>query len=556
MKTGRCNTQLKVHQTFFCWLCAVFFLLFFAQSLSAEQYWSYNVQPGDTLWKLSKTHLSNIGHWKKIQTLNNITDPNELRPGTIIRFPIELLKPNVSTGKLITFVGDVNIQRHFGLQNVKAFQQMLLWSNDTITVGTASNATILFPDGSKVLIQEDSTVLMQDLKDFGDQSYSNTKIYLKSGRIQNKTNPQKQPGSRFEISTPSAIAAVRGTEFRISADNSGDSRTEVLTGGVSVSGSGSASDIDAGFGTITKPGKQPTAPVKLLMPPTLDEAIGTVEIVPFPVTLQTLPGAVSYRMQVSKSEEFDSLVSDSTSQTTKLLGPDLPNGTYYLRVRGIDENGLEGFDSVHVFKMAAHPIPPILIRPAAGAQLSKSSPTFEWAQPDEAVSYTFQLSSSPDFNTLLLEKENYSTSSLTVSEQLSVGSYFWRVASVDKNLLQGPFNKQEFRVTPPSPDLSNAKMDEDGKVFHWPKSPFAGKYRCQIASDSDFSNVIIEDIVTEPLYNLEEVSSGQYFIRVSVIDADGYQGPFSAAQKFEVPEPPPPLWTYGIPFIFILAALL
>lgn len=547
--------QQKLFLTILSGIFLSLFLLLSTQNLSAEQYWNYEVQRGDSLWKLSKTHLIAIKHWKTIQSLNGIKDPNRLEPGSIIRFPAELLKPNISAGKLTSFTGQVEVQRYLGQQSERAFLEMLLWTNDTLRVGQASSATVMFSDSSKVLIEENSVVVMNELLDFGAENYSKTKIELQSGRLHNNINPRKQSRSRFEISTPSAIAAVRGTEYRVSADKSGESKTEVLTGGVAVSGTGSKLDIDAGYGTITTLQEGPTTPEKLLDPPVIQEVPVTIERVPFPVYLKPLSGAATYRMQISNSEEFDSLLFDTKSATSKLWGPDLPNGRYYLRVRGVDQKGLEGFDTVYPFSMAAHPIPPMIIQPKAGALLKESSPTFEWAQPEEANFYTFQLSDTADFSKLIFSQNNYSENLLSLEMQLSAGRYFWRVASVDKQQHQGPFNGQEFRIVPPSPDMTDARMDENMRVFHWPKSSVAASYRCQIASDPDFSDLIIDKQVTEPAYNLEDIPPGKYFIRIAVIDLDGYEGPFSASQKFAIPQPPS-LWNYAIPIIFLLIVLL
>lgn len=556
MKTGIYQIFTKPLIKLLCIICTSLFLLLSTTSAHTQEYWNYKVQKGDTLWKLSKVHLDKISHWKKIQSLNGIADPNNLHPGSIIQFPVKLLKPNISVGRIITLSGDIEVQQSLTQKTEKAYKEMLLWTNDIIVTGGKSSATIQFSDGSKLLVQENSVIAMKELKSSGGSTFSDTKVELQSGRIHNKINPEKQHGSRFEISTPSAVAAVRGTEYRVSAEQDGESKTEVIRGEVGIASSGISQNLPGGFGTVTYTDKEPIAPVALLRPPILDEELSVVTRVPFPVYIKPVEGALAYRMQISKDKEFDSLIFDSKFPDTKLWGPDLPDSTYYLRVHGIDKNGLEGLDNVIVFSMQAHPIPPMQIKPAPDAVINNETTTFEWSEPKEARTYIFQLSNQPDFDTLLVEKNAIARTSFSLKDELSPGVYHWRVASVDDNLKRGPYNQQQFRVTPPSPDLAGAELDSDERIFRWPDSPVAQTYRCQIASDPEFTAIVVDEVVSDPQYNLKEFQPGSLFVRISAVDADGYEGPFSAYQKIKIPEPPTPPWAYALTVLILLGIFL
>src|SRR5690606_15666522 len=59
--------------------------------------------------------------------------------------------------------------------------------------------------------------------------------------------PPLVKGSRYEIKTPSAVAAVRGTEFRLRSDDSG-TQLEVLEGIVELSGEHGKVLVNAGQG--------------------------------------------------------------------------------------------------------------------------------------------------------------------------------------------------------------------------------------------------------------------------------------------------------------------
>lgn len=535
--------------------CLFLFVALNASAADSEE-WVYTVKPGDNLWKLSKRHLVRIRYWKEIKELNKIDDPANLKPGSTVRFPVKWLKSGASVGKLVTISGEVKIVERFTGVERPAQKEMLLWNHDMLHTRAGGNATVQFSDGSKILVQENSTLLMEDLKSYGDTGLAETKVSLQGGRVHNKVVPQQGSTSRFEIATPSAIAAVRGTEYRLSAEKNGESKAEVVSGEVGVDGGGVSQAVSGGYGTLVQKESIPVDPVRLLSPPDMNDLLEVITRVPFPVNMKPVEGAVSYRVQISADEEFDSLAYDSVFANNKTWGPDLPNGSYYLRLRAIDERGLEGLDTIIPFDMQAHPIPPLQLKPAPGAAVQTATPAFRWSEPEEAESYSFQLSRDPDYSQLLVDEYGYKPASLTITKDISPGVYFWRVASIDMAEQIGPYNSQQFRVTPPSPDMSASSMDDTEMVFRWHEGESGQKYHCQIARDAEFASLVVDEKIAEPQYPLSDFQSGVYFIRVATVDADGYAGPFSAYQKVSVPEPPPPWWAYLFPVILAVAVLL
>ena len=50
---------------------------------------TYTVQPGDTLSKIAKEHLGSVGAYMKIFEANRdqLTDPDKIKPGQVLRLP-------------------------------------------------------------------------------------------------------------------------------------------------------------------------------------------------------------------------------------------------------------------------------------------------------------------------------------------------------------------------------------------------------------------------------------------------------------------------------------
>ncbi|WP_163337769.1 FecR domain-containing protein [Desulfopila sp. IMCC35008] len=536
------------------------FLLFlsfgFAVSSLAKD-WVYTVQPGDNLWILSKKHLKSMRYWKDLVELNNVPDPYNIPPGTTLRFPMEWLKYGSSVATIIELTGEATIiERNTGHELV-AVKGKILWDNDSIRTAAESNATLQFTDGSKVLIQAESEMKMERLVSYGATGMADTKVRLESGRSHNNVIPHRGPGSRFEISTPSAIAAVRGTEYRISAEKAGESRAEVLTGAVGVAGSGESKNVPEGFGTISYPDKGPLDPVKLLPAPDLSGFPDTVLRVPFLLKPSKVEGAVQYRLQIAKDKHFLTLLYDKAFPSANMWGPDLPDNTYFLRVHGIDGKGLEGLYSVHSFVVQAHPVPPMQVAPVADAVLQQPVAVFQWSEPQEAEQYWFQLAADESFGKPVADIKGLTSTTYTPDIAVVPGVYFWRVASVDGDGKTGPFSDpQKFRRTPPSPDMSDAEMDVEEMAFRWRKAEPGQSFTCQVAHDPEFTNLLFDDKVREPQYNLKHFEPGTYYIRVAIVDSDGFAGPFGPYQTVHVPAPPPSPWAFSIPGAIMLLFML
>ena len=98
-----------------------------------------------------------------------------------------------------------------------------LGSGDELRTSRASTVEILMDDGSRVKL---APVSFFKLTAEGKDSVS---LGLYYGRVRSWV---KKFSKKFEVRTPSAVCAVRGTDFMVSADEGGNSRVEVFEGSV------------------------------------------------------------------------------------------------------------------------------------------------------------------------------------------------------------------------------------------------------------------------------------------------------------------------------------
>lgn len=105
-----------------------------------------------------------------------------------------------------------------------------LTENDTIkTNGKNSTVDLLVGEGSKVRLKGDSELAISKILVDGQSESSN--MHLAIGKVLVKPKKLKK-GERFLISTPTAVAGVRGTKFIIAADENANTQVAVTEGKV------------------------------------------------------------------------------------------------------------------------------------------------------------------------------------------------------------------------------------------------------------------------------------------------------------------------------------
>ncbi|MFO1424956.1 MAG: FecR domain-containing protein [Candidatus Competibacteraceae bacterium] len=342
-----------------------------AATAAHSEEWLYTVRPGDTLLGVSADYLIHADYWPRLQTLNGIADPTRLPPGMKLRIPIPWLKRLPAKARIVSAQGQVNAVIAATGQTVPVHSGLSLQTGDTLLTGPDGAASLEFRDGSRVLLQADSELRMDTLSAYGPTRFADTRIRLQQGRAESQVTSRTGAGPRYEISTPAAASAVRGTRYRIGMDPAAaTARTEVLEGTVAFEGRRTTRTVEQGFGTLAETGQAPLPPLPLLPPPKLGERPPVVTRWPVQLSFFPLKGAVAYRAQIVPADPFKALLldtllpalksddgeaADPLTLMLKPVGPDLPDGDYIARIRGIDDKGLEGRDAQYRFRFQSSP---------------------------------------------------------------------------------------------------------------------------------------------------------------------------------------------------------
>ncbi len=329
--------------------------LFFSMSVSAEEeYWEYTFRPGDSIWKIADKYTNSVNNWNEIRKLNEIRQgpDRKIRPGTRIIIPVSMLKLQPSPAIVIAIDGDAELIRANGTTSgIKVGDK--LYSGDRVVTAEKQSLRMQFADKSELQVLQNSEVILDKLSHHKNTGMVDTRIRLNSGSV-NTWVEKQQPDSRYEIRTPSAVTAVRGTAFRISADDEIVSRTEVTEGIVAVTAGESEKNVPDGYGIVAEKDKPLPEPVKLLPAPPLSITYSSDQT-EAKVSWTALDGAQYYRYQLASDKDFNQLLVDSKTKHNALEFDQLDPGHYYLRVRGVDQLKLEGLDSVTDFKINEPP---------------------------------------------------------------------------------------------------------------------------------------------------------------------------------------------------------
>ena len=135
-----------------------------------------------------------------------------------------------------------------------------LEAGDRIRTGPLSAATLVFFNGSRTDLEAETEVTLAQMSSLRDGSGEVIVLHQWQGRSHNRVQPLPDPASRFEIETPTAVAAVRGTEFAVAVEADGTTQVVVREGLVEVTAQGTTVQVQPGQVTSVQP-DMPPAPV-------------------------------------------------------------------------------------------------------------------------------------------------------------------------------------------------------------------------------------------------------------------------------------------------------
>lgn len=328
-------------------LVAILLGSFFA-NISVAQDWVYTVQKNDTLNDIcfDQVKLPLIQCVVLLKKKNNLKS-SLIQPGIEISIPVDVLREAKLNVQLNSFFGEV-----YSREKAADTWKPISKNGQTFDIGSSlktadGNAELLFLDGTRVHVNPNSEVDFLELS-FANTGKSKTRLFLKKGGIYNIVEKQQNQKARpgYEVSTPAGVAAVRGTEFRVRLVNGSSGMfSEVLEGAVAVEANSQDDFVEKDFGIKAEQGAGLSPKQRLLEPPVISAA-GSIDAMIKRIKWAALDKAEYYQYEIYRGNAL--LLQRSTQNLWAFLHFTAP-GEYRFIVRGIDEKGFAGKDSVQEF---------------------------------------------------------------------------------------------------------------------------------------------------------------------------------------------------------------
>lgn len=384
----------------------------------------YGVRKGDNLFTLAQQSLVRPESYRAVQRINQITDPRRIPVGTVLRIPVDLLKAEPLSARIVAVRGNVVVQQ--------AGRQLSPSVGSEITPGAAIETgadgfvTLQLPNGSRTSMPTRTRMRITRLHRIALTGSIDYDFAVEGGKVETSASPLgKDRNNRFRIRTPRAITAVRGTRFRVGFGED-TSLAEVLEGTVAASSEATRAQasLTEGLGAVVSASGD-LATENLLAAPDLLQP-GRVQTDPLvKLALANLSGARAYHVQISEDAGFAKVLAERTDAAQNFAFADIPNGSLFVRVSGIAISGLEGLPQTFAMRR-------VLAGVTASAQADADTMRFTWGGEGEGQrSYAFQLGpvpkpGQPSEAAWLINEAGLQTSGVRL-RNLPPGIYRWRV---------------------------------------------------------------------------------------------------------------------------------
>jgi hypothetical protein len=396
----------------------------------------YVVRADDSLYTLADRYMQSPVDWRLLRDINHVANPRHLRINTRLSIPTSRLRQKLLTAQVMAVRGSVEKEGAAGAPPVPLSAGMLLVEGDEIQTGRDAFVSMTLPDGSHVVLPSSSRIQIGRLRTTLLTGAVERQFDLKEGEVTTDVTPFKNPRDSFRVSSPSVVAGVRGTRFRVNYLAAQDATTvEVLAGKIGVDGAGADNPatplpvqggaqtlVLAGYGNLTRTGQTAGASVRLLDPPDIVDPDKLQRAPQVAFGLTPVDGAGAYRTEIATDADFLDLLRDQRTTGPHAAFDNIPEGNYFVRVSAMDTHGIDGLPQVFTF---SHYLD---TTNAAATPTEGNGYVFRWHVDGNGQSarYRFILSSHADLSAPLIDLLDVSGGEMSVAH-LAPGKYYWTI---------------------------------------------------------------------------------------------------------------------------------
>jgi len=481
--------------------------------------WTYTLKPGESFAEVANDLLAKSYSPGRLLQYNTIQNPATLGEGDRIRIPLSWLKRQPEPARATSVSGSVQLISGIDGRKTSLRKDTLIRVGDEVHSGTGA-ATITLADGSEVRLSPDSRLVFNRLTQYGKSGMVDTRLRLNQGEVHTRVKPVIEGGARFEIETPSAIAAVRGTAFSLQTGPEGTS-LQVTEGVVDFGAPNQNQRIPAGYSaTVTNDGRSRLSIRKMPAAPVINPLTPVLTQLPAEITWQQ-SRATSYRLDIFETDSGLWVESRKVSGNSFAVNH-LDNGAYMIHLAALDQQGMAGMPGILPVEVNLQARTASLLTPENGGSVNDDMPEFRWTLNGENEVARVEIAEDETFGSLIATSEWAPETTALPSRPLSPGQYYWRVVTEAGGNSVATSQPRKLIVNgtlPPVRIISINYIDSQVRVF-WQKVDTASSYRMQLAEEPGFNNIIKEATLPDTTAALRLIPGRRYFVRLKAL-SDG-----------------------------------
>lgn len=492
-----------------------------SSTANAVPEWIYTLKPGETFAEVANNLLATGHNAGSLLQYNSINNPDTLGEGNQFRIPLSWLKRQPNPARATSVSGRVQLISGIDGRKTPLMEDTLIRVGDEVLSSTGA-ATITLADGSEVRLSPNSRLIFNRLTQYGKSGMVDTRLRLNQGEIHTRVKPMIEGGARFEIETPSAVAAVRGTAFSLQARPHG-THLQVTEGVVDFGIPNQTHQIPAGYSATVASDTGNKSNLNIRKMPQAPE------INPFPRVLTQLPAEMSWKQSTASNYRLDvfEIESGRWVESREISGnrfniSQLDNGQYEIHLAVLGKHGMAGMPGILPIEVDLQAQAAQLLTPENGDSVNDDMPEFRWNLNGKNEVARVEIAEDEAFGNLVAVSEWAPGTTALPSRPLSPGQYYWRVVTEAGGNSVASTQPHKIIVNgtlPPVRIISINYIDSQVRVF-WEKVDTATSYQIQLAEEPGFNNIIKEAALADTTAALRLIPGRRYFVRLKALTDD------------------------------------
>ena len=420
-----------------------------------------------------------------------------------------------------------------------------VYSNDTIRTSTDSEAVVLMNDGTEIVLQDNSLIVLE-------WNEKEKNIAFLGGNISAKNETQDITG--VKIKSADAVISLNDASINLQGEE-GNIDLSVLKGNIDVSKGKITQEIKANQKASIAEGSDDFLINEIMIRPDTPEdnmyLLTFINNKKVDFSWNFLRPVADPVLTIARDMDFENIVEVKDIKDIFSYDKDLSEGTYYWQIKSKTDPGLQG--PLRRFVVINDKYPELLT-PTEGIEIKyrKDLPKlrFLWEQGIFPEHYLLEVSMDQDFTEKVLSEKV--KGNFHFLDTLSEGRYFWKLTpfyalgniGYAKNKNFQPFEiihttalEPVQLVFPPNNTAITTIESSKGIKFKWKEEAEITSYQFYLSDSPSFSSTLFNEPLSATSFTAEEsLAPGTYYWKLGGVTNDNEILPHSQYRTLTIKE--------------------